>query len=114
MHTISKVKTLKSISEEQKLKLHNINKFCDAVLTKERKKQGIDYLIENTGGKINFLDQRNKRILIPMYVKWINADIFKEEMNEIKEYNINIQELQKNISKEATRYINSYLNSLSN
>lgn len=49
-----------------------------------------------------------------MYVKWINADIFKEEMNEIKEYNINIQELQKNISKEATRYINSYLNSLSN
>lgn len=76
-HAVTKVKTLKELSETEKEHLKNISNFVSGVTTESRLRQGLDYLREMN------LEKSIKNI--GTYIKWVVNDVIKEESDTMKE-----------------------------
>jgi hypothetical protein len=94
-HTTSKVRTLNPVELAKIEQLKTINEFADAVCTEARLKQGLQYLKEN------FIEGNPNK----MYVDWIIADTFKEEIDFITEKNLDHKELKKALGGKARNYL---------
>jgi hypothetical protein len=96
LHSVSRVKTLKEKSSEEKEMLKNVDEFAKRVVTEARLEQAESYLREmNLDWNI-----RNMGTFISFVVK----DVLKEEKEEMQEYGIQESVLKKKVSGIAKRY----------
>jgi len=94
-HTNSKVKTLKVVDTD---KINKLMEIADKVTPPWRLEQFLNEVCDlNNGGMIT----RDK---IPVFMKAVIADIVKEEMDVLKEADIEIKEIGKYISEIAKKY----------
>lgn len=89
-HSVSKVKVLNSVNVEE---IESINKFVDYAVTKNRLKQGIDILAEQS------LIIDNKRI--GEFLGWVVKDVLKEETDTIIENNLDEKKVKSAIVNKA-------------
>lgn len=92
-HSISKVKVLNSINEEE---LNSINEFVEYSVTENRLKQGLDYMKENNIE----ISQKNTG----EYLRWIVNDIIKEESDVIVANKIDLKKANSKISQKAREF----------
>lgn len=93
-HSVSKVKTMTSADTYE---MSNIENFVSDVLTENRLKQGIDYLKE-MGFDIDNTSTGE-------YIKWVQADILKEEGDIIESKSLDIKKVNGVIAKKAKSYL---------
>lgn len=92
-HSSSKVKKLASVNVE---KLNSIKDFVDYAVTESRLEQGL--------GEIG-LDMKK----MGEFIKWISQDVFKEESDTMKENNLEMKDIGKELSNKARKwYIEQY------
>lgn len=92
-HSSSKVKKLASVDVE---KLNSIKDFVDYAVTESRLEQGL--------GEIG-LDMKK----MGEFIKWISQDVFKEESDTMKENNLEMKDIGKELSNKARKwYIEQY------
>lgn len=91
-HTTNTIKSLRYISEEEQKSLKNIDNFVDAVLTKSRLEQGLNYLVEMNNNSIK------------NYIEWVKNDVLKEDSDDIIKYGINKENLFKKINYVCATY----------
>lgn len=89
-HQSSKTKTLIPVDVE---KINNIKELVDSFLTESRLNQGLEQLREAD------LDISRKNV--GTFLKWINGDVIKEELDTIMENGFEPKELNGAISNKA-------------
>lgn len=89
-HSVSKVKTLAAVDTE---KVESINKFVDFVVTENRLKQGVEYLVEQHA-PIELPS-------LPIFLKWICNDCIKEEHDVMEKSELPEKEVMKKIAFTA-------------
>lgn len=94
-HSVTKVKTLAAVDTE---KVESIAKFVEYAVTENRLRQGIDKLRE--AGK-DPMDEAS----IGVFVKWVIGDTIREELDTLKESNIDPTETAPQIGYKAKRFI---------
>jgi predicted restriction endonuclease len=87
-HSSSKVKKLASVDVE---KLNSIKDFVDYAVTESRLEQGL--------GEIG-LDMKKTG----EFLKWIKQDVFKEESDTLKENNLEMKDIGKELSNKARKW----------
>ena len=92
-HSVSKVKTLAAVDVE---KVNSVKECVDKVCTVNRMKQGFDYLAEQG------LDRIPQNLGV--YLKWLNGDIFKEELDTIVESGLTPKDMTKEISNLGRKF----------
>ena len=93
-HSSSKIKKLASVDVE---KLNSIKDFVDYAVTESRLEQGL--------GEIG-LDMKKTG----EFLKWISQDVFKEESDTLKENNLEMKNIGKELSNKARKwYVKSLL-----
>lgn len=95
-HSVSKVKSTDPVDAYE---LASIESFVSDVLTINRLEQGIDYLKE-FGFEVS-----NKST--GEYIKWVQADILKEEGDIIESKSLDIKKVNNVIAKKARNYLHS-------
>lgn len=93
-HSVSKVKTMTSADTYE---MTTIDNFVSDVLTENRLKQGIDYLKE-MGFDIDNTSTGE-------YIKWVQADILKEEGDIIESKSLDIKKVNGVIAKKSKSYL---------
>lgn len=92
-HSSSKVKKLASVDVE---KLNSIKDFVDYAVTESRLQQGLTEI---------GLDMKK----MGEFIKWISQDVFKEESDTMKENNLEMKDIGKELSNKARKwYIEQY------
>lgn len=91
-HSVSKVKTLVSVDPE---KMKGISEFVDYAVTENRMNQGI----QETG------EVQNSNI--PQFLKWMNADILKEESDVLKASNLEFKDVVKACNAKSLAFYKS-------
>jgi hypothetical protein len=102
-HSMSKVSTVKPISEEDLARIKTIGNFVDTVVTENRLNQGIDKLREM--GKPLTVQSTGD------YIKWVVGDVLKEEMDLIVASMLDKKELNPAMSNKAKEFYFKYINS---
>lgn len=97
-HSSSKVKTLNAVDVES---LEGINDFVELAVSENRLKQGLTWLQENQFP----LDAKSTG----EYLKWITADVFKEESDTIVANKLDAKKIRSAISVKARNW---FLNSI--
>lgn len=96
-HSISKVKTLNSVDVE---KLNSINEFVEYAVTENRFNQAIQSV---------FIDDEPSVKRLADLLRWIMADILKEELDTLSKNNIEPKEIGKYVSNKARTMFFEYL-----
>lgn len=94
MHT-GKIKSKGGYKEKQEDSKRE--SFLDSILPNWRLEQGITEIF----GESTLIDRR----LYGDYIKWINQDIIKEEMDRIEESDYTLSDLYKDINRRAIDFI---------
>jgi hypothetical protein len=102
-HSMSKVSTVKPISEEELARISTIKNFVDTVVTDNRLNQGLDKLREM--GKPLTVQSTGE------YIKWVVGDVLKEEMDLIVASMLDKKELNPAMSNKAKDFYFAFLNS---
>jgi hypothetical protein len=97
-HSVTKVRKLASVNVEE---IESVNQFIEYAVTENRLMQGVSVLREKG------LEISNKTT--GDFLRWIVADIHKEEMDTIKKSGIEIKKINTAISQKARMW---YLNSI--
>ena len=92
-HTTSKVITLKVKSPEAIAALQNAREFAKLALPEARLQQGLDYLRE--------MNLDASPVNTSPFLKWIMADVLKEEADEIAQAQVDVTLLKKELSQIA-------------
>lgn len=92
-HSVSKVRTLAAVDVE---KVNSVKECVDKVCTVNRMKQGFDYLAEQG------LDRIPQNLGV--YIKWLNGDIFKEELDTVVESGLTPKDVTKEISTVGRKF----------
>lgn len=98
-HSASKVKTLAAVDVE---KVNSLREFAEKVVTESRCLQGMDYLREQ---KLEVSEKSTGAFL-----KWLYADVVKEEYDTITESGLESKEVGSSISKKGKEWFFDYLN----
>ena len=85
-HSVTNVKTLASVNVEE---INSINEFIENTVTENRLNQGLEHFS---------LDNSN----IGDFVRWVIADIIKEETHTIVEKQLDVKKVNTSIPKKAT------------
>jgi hypothetical protein len=97
-HSTSKVKTIATVDVE---KINSVKEFADYAVTENRLEQAISVMKENN------IEPSDKTI--GHFIKWINGDIAKEEMDTIIENELDMKMVSKYSTQKAkTWYIEKY------
>lgn len=99
-HQSSKVKTLAPVDVEL---IDNVNIFCINVCTESRLMQGYDVLIK----------QRNlqkEMATVGPFVKWVQEDVIKEELDSIVENKLDVNMVKKTIANICKKWFINKLN----
>jgi len=99
-HSVSKVKTIAAVDVE---KLESIDAFVDMVVTDNRCEQGISEVFGDEGIDIKRMGE---------YLKWITADILKEELDTMIESGFEKSDVGRPISLKARTYFLTKWNKL--
>jgi hypothetical protein len=94
-HTVSKVKTLASVSVE---KVKNIKEFIEYAVTDCRMDQGYDELFTKKD-----LVATNKDI--GLFVNWVKKDVLKEESDTLSENGLDIKDIARPLSDKARKWL---------
>jgi hypothetical protein len=97
-HSVTKVKTLAPVDIE---KMKSVNDFIDTVLTDNRMKQGIEYLVEQ-GKPIS-------RKSTGDFLSWVFDDIITEEADTMAASHITRKDLGKPVGTQARDWFFKYL-----
>ena len=89
-HSNSKVKVLAAVDTE---KVANVKAMADKVCTENRMQQGRDWIVTQEG-----LDASRPENL-GAFLKWLNGDIFKEEMDTIVDSGLTPKEVSKEVNR---------------
>lgn len=89
-HSNSKVKVLAAVDTE---KVANVKAMADKVCTENRMQQGRDWIINQEG-----VDASRPENL-GTFLKWLNGDIFKEEMDTIVDSGLTPKEVSKEVNR---------------
>lgn len=89
-HSNSKVKVLAAVDTE---KVANVKVMADKVCTENRMQQGRDWIINQEG-----VDASRPENL-GTFLKWLNGDIFKEEMDTIVDSGLTPKEVSKEVNR---------------
>ena len=92
-HSVSKVTTLKPKTPKDLEALTNIKHFSESAATEARLKQGLDYLCEM---KLDLVPDN-----MGTFLSWVTNDVLKEEADAIKEMNVDVKALKKELSCRA-------------
>jgi hypothetical protein len=90
LHSNSKVKVLAAVDTE---KVANVKAMADKVCTENRMQQGRDWIINQEG-----VDASRPENL-GTFLKWLNGDIFKEEMDTIVDSGLTPKEVSKEVNR---------------
>lgn len=90
----NKVKKLQIIDTE---KLNSINEFVDYVVTEERLNQGIEHVFTMNGEEIDIKK-------MGAFLKWIMSDIVSEEIDTMKDNNLEPKDIGKYVSNVARKW----------
>ncbi|KAJ3006409.1 hypothetical protein HKX48_000144 [Thoreauomyces humboldtii] len=96
-HTSSRVTTLHLKTPEEITALQNVKDFAAKCLPSARLQQGLDYLREQD---LDATDMKN----LPVFIKWILADVGKEEDDEIEMCGLDRRMLRKELSVIAREF----------
>jgi hypothetical protein len=92
-HAVSRVKTLKEPSAEEKQSLADVAVFVENVVTPARLNQGLDYLRE--------MNKEVSKANTGAFITWVDGDVFKEEKYSIVELKLDAAQLKKRIGVVA-------------
>ena len=95
-HAVSKVKTLKDTTPEEKEQLKNVATFISKALPEARLRQGLDYLREMN------LERSIKNI--GTYISWIVKDVLKEDGDTIESLRLDVSKVKKGITPVASTF----------
>lgn len=102
LHSVTKADKIANIDIEQ---LNNVKEFVDYAITESRLEQGLEYLREQglyDGYHIETKD-------MPVFLKWLAMDVFKEEKDTIIKNNLDEKLIRKQISIVGNKWIKNYL-----
>lgn len=102
-HKTTRVITLKAKSSEEIAALQNVKLFAAKALPEARLHQGLDYLRE--------MNMEISRQNTSVFMKWIVADVLKEESDEIKVAGVDTTKLKKELSTLAIGFYQKTLTS---
>jgi hypothetical protein len=103
-HSVSKVKSLKSIAAVDIEKVQSITEFIDCTVTENRLKQGIEYLLE-----MNLeISKKNTGT----FLQWVTKDVLKEEKDRLVASNLNENDVKKHINIKANNFFGKYFTSI--
>lgn len=100
-HSSSKVKKLASVDAE---KLKGIVDFIDYAVTTNRLEQGITEVF-NSGEKLELVRENTGP-----YVRWVIADVAKEELDTLEANGLVLKDVAGKIAKKASAFFNQFLN----
>lgn len=100
-HSVSKVSTVKPITEEDLARISTVKTFVDTVVTENRLNQGLDKLRE-MGLEISVKSTGD-------YIKWVIGDVLKEEMDLIIASCLDKKELNPAMSNKAKEFFFAHL-----
>jgi hypothetical protein len=92
-HSVTKVKTLAAIDV---VKVANIDKFVEYAVTENRLRQGLGEVFPD--GK---LDQKR----IGDFIRWVNTDVIKEELDTIDANGLTMKDVGGSISRKAKEWL---------
>lgn len=95
-HSVTKVKTLKPMSAEEREKLKSAEIFASKVVTEARLEQGLDYLREMN------LEKTIKNIGV--FIKWVVEDVIKEETDNMKEFSVSADKVKRVVGSMASSF----------
>ena len=99
-HSASKVKKLADVDVE---KINSVNEFVEYAVTESRLEQGIDVVFTQAS-----LDVDIK--MLGDFLKWVMRDIVSEEIDTLKENNLEPKDVGKGVSQAAHQwFMNKYL-----
>lgn len=93
-HSVTKVKKLASVDVE---KLASIREFVEYAVTPNRLEQGIAEVFTSNGLEPDIRKMGD-------YIRWVNDDVFKEEMDTLKENGLERKDYGRELSDVARRY----------
>ena len=102
LHSVTKADKIANIDIEQ---LNNVKEFVNYAVTESRLQQGLEYLREQglyDGYHIETKD-------MPVFLKWLTMDVFKEEKDTIIENKLDEKLIRKQISIVGNKWIKNYL-----
>lgn len=99
-HSASKVKTIVSIAPE---KLASIDEFIKYTVTENRLNQAVEQVF-TSNSSIPDIKQ------LGQFIKWMHTDIMEEEMETLKESNLEPKDVNKYISNKTREWFMVYLN----
>lgn len=102
LHSVTKSDKIANIDIEQ---LNNVKEFVNYAVTESRLEQGLEYLREQglyDGYHIETKD-------MPVFLKWLTMDVFKEEKDTIIENKLDEKLIRKQISIVGNKWIKNYL-----
>jgi hypothetical protein len=102
-HSVSKVSTVKPISEADLERIKTIGNFVDVVVTDNRLEQGLSKLTEL--GKPHDITSTGD------FIKWVVGDVLKEEMDLIIASMLDKKELNPAMSNKAKNFYMNYIKS---
>tara|TARA_R110000868_G_scaffold76573_2_gene220087 strand:- start:23488 stop:23943 length:456 start_codon:yes stop_codon:yes gene_type:complete len=100
-HKVSKTQDKVPVDVER---VNSLNALVDVVLGEGRLEQGLAYLKEE-----NIPLEKSS---VPHFMKWINADIEKEELDTITDNGFTMKDVNKPISEKARKWYFNQLDSL--
>lgn len=101
-HTVSHVKTLKEKTPEQLNALRDVKTFVSQVVTEARLNQGLDYMRE--------MQIEQTKSNIGVFIKWITADVIKEELPDMTDAGIDEKQISKDIAFVARTWYLKHVN----
>lgn len=100
-HSSSKVKTVRELTAAEIASKESAKEFVDYALSENRLKQGIDKLVE-MGLEVDIKSTG-------AYLKWIGADVLKEELNVLIESKIERKDVMPLVNMRARQWFMEYL-----
>lgn len=100
-HSVSKVKKLVEVDIE---KLNSVVEFIDRVVTDNRLKQGVEYLIEN--------DMEVSQKSTGAFLSWVFADVMKEESDVLEVSGLTKKDISRDLGTKARVWYFNYVDSL--
>ena len=95
-HSVTKVKKLTSVNTE---KLESINAFIDYALTENRLLQAVENTLQLIIDEYDF-DRKN----LGTFIKWITKDVYTEEVDTLKENNLDMKDIGNQLSKRSREW----------
>ena len=101
-HSASKVKTVAPIDVE---KMNSIKEFVDYAVTENRLNQGVEQVFTTSSTPVEIK-------MMGAFLKWVSNDVITEEMDVMKESNLEPRDVKKEISNKARKWFMDYLDKL--